>query len=425
MSWHTTAFFASLALWAVAVLFVAPETQEDVGSSGWRHRASTPPLLTWRSVLVTLFCAAIMSVGYCKLRLYLDEMSDALSAGRTGLNPYNIENAAKSAGFAFNSGNEVAVTRALLNCHDRATDFLTSYSTDMIKLEDKFRTSVRMLIEDIGSWNNEIAMIVREMRVVPPGPPTAPPPSSTAPALSAGSDQTRKGSISMDAVSNEDLAWTQRAASGTTSPSGAAPRGDSRGMLVTKNRRPNKNTSSSTSSTRGRKPTQVNVDEPDVYAAMRETPCPDALRSDGHVAGRNVRRVDPVRDNTILNVRRRNANMRDTDGSPPEPHTFDNPRPPAADNFRIEPEDTVGRRSSGGTTPSEADSTQLVPFGDELQKNSDQSPPKEDDCDSTPHNPKLQANDDDGDKTPAEVNLKGENEALDKNGAGQQAHKEH
>lgn len=100
MSWHSSAFFTSLALWTVAVLFVAPETQE--GRTAWRRSgvsAHDSLLLTWRNVTVALLCAAVMSIGYCKLRLYLDEMSDALTAGRTGLNPYSVNDG----GFVFSN----------------------------------------------------------------------------------------------------------------------------------------------------------------------------------------------------------------------------------------------------------------------------------------------------------------------------------
>ncbi|KAL3250795.1 hypothetical protein MRX96_055370 [Rhipicephalus microplus] len=88
MSWHSGVFFTSLALWTVAVLFVAPENR-----TAWRRTgvsAQDSLELTWRNVTVALLCAAVMSVGYCKLRLYIDEMSDALAAGRTGLDLYNV-----------------------------------------------------------------------------------------------------------------------------------------------------------------------------------------------------------------------------------------------------------------------------------------------------------------------------------------------
>lgn len=378
MTWHKSAFFTSLSLWVVAVMFVAPESSAQEPG---RH----PSPCSWRSAAVTLFCAAIMSVGYCKLRLYLDEMSDALAAARTGLDPYHVDSAAaKSAGFAVTNSDEVTVTRALLNCHDRTTDYLASYSSDMIELEEKFRASVRMLIEDIGSWNNEIAMIVREMRVsVSPAPPPFP------------------AAVSNQAPSADDSAWSQRALSGASSPSGALPRGDSRGMLVTKNRHPNKSASASTSSTRtARQSAPVGADLEVDAAAVREVPGgSDASpsRSDGgRAAGRGgVRRADPARENAMLNVRRRTANTRDTD-SPPEPHTFDNPRPPAAAKARTELEDAAehrGQRSSGGTTPSDAEDPHGPSDGDEpLQRDAATPRPKEEDA--TPHRaPQLRGED--------------------------------
>lgn len=398
MSWHTGAFFASLSLWAVAVLFVAPETSPEPHSAGGGARQQP---CSWRSAAVTLFCAAVMSVGYCKLRLYLDEMSDALAAGRTGLNPYHVDQPAKSpAGFAFTSADEARrtqVARALLNCHDQATEFLTSYSSDMLELEDKFRTSVRMLVEDIGSWNNEIAMIVREMRVVPPAPPAPPPPSF--PAFSAGSAQTP----SQDAAYNDDSVWSQRAPSGSSSPSGTAPRGDSRAMLVTKGRRPNKSDSASTGSTRvARKssPVSTDLEVADHAAAAREVPGGGA-----DSAGRSVRRADVARENGMLNVRRRVANTRGSDDSPPEPHTFDDPRSPAAENARIELEDAVeqrGKMTPNGTTASEAEDPLGPSYGDERQKDAAPPPPTEDAATTSHGPPQLKGKDDDGDKASAE-----------------------
>lgn len=395
MSWHTGAFFASLSLWAVAVLFVAPETSPEPHSAGGGARLQP---CSWRSAAVTLFCAAVMSVGYCKLRLYLDEISDALTAGRTGLNPYHVDHLAKSpAGFNFTSADEVTVTRALLNCHDQATDFLMSYSSDMLELEDRFRTSVRMLVEDIGSWNNEIAVIVREMRVVPPAPPAPPPPSF--PAFSAGSAQT----ASLDAAYNDDSVWSQRVPSGSSSPSGAAPRGDSRAMLVTKGRRLNKSDNASTGSTRvvrKSNPVSTDLEVADHAAAVREVPGGGA-----DSAGRTVRRADVARENGMLNVRRRVANTRGSDDSPPEPHTFDDPRSPAAENVRIELEGAVeqrGKMTPNGTTTSEAEDPLGPSYGDDRQKDAAPPPPPKEDA-ATPHGPpQLKGKDDDGDGASAE-----------------------
>uniref|UniRef100_A0A131Z5A8 Uncharacterized protein n=1 Tax=Rhipicephalus appendiculatus TaxID=34631 RepID=A0A131Z5A8_RHIAP len=383
MSWHSGVFFTSLALWTVAVLFVAPETQES--RTAWKRggvNAHDSLLLTWRNVTVALLCAAVMSIGYCKLRLYMDEMSDALAAGRTGLDVYSVNDGR----FVF-SNEKVTMTRSVLNCHDRATDFLTSYSNDIAEMEENIRTCIRLLIEDIGSWHTEVSMIARELQTVSKSALSAmPPPPNTAP--SNVTDSPEQGGPGPNG-------------SGTNTPqSHGLPKapGD-RSMLVTKNRRQSRHLSGSSSGGATERPMRPpklagaqadrDTEEVDVWAPT--------IRA--QTARNNV-----TRENTILNVRRRMNSSRSSEYSPPEPHGFDEPRP-HAENMRVELEEKTGlvasppikqeeARKRDKTTPAETpprrtseDGNQLVPWtggawtgGDDLDADIAPSP-KVDDID--------------------------------------------
>lgn len=334
MSWHTSAFFSSLALWTVAVLFVSPETQES--RTTWRRSgvsAHEHLLLTWRNVTVALLCAAIMSLGYCKLRLYLDEMSDALAAGRTGLNPYNVND-----GHLVFNNDKVTITRSVLNCHDRATDFLAAYSNDIAEMEENIRSNVRLLIEDIGNWNGELVVVARELRTVSTsGQSAVPPPPNTAPSDASGSPDQGAGVTG---------------GSGTNTPQqglGPLKGPDNRSMLVTKNRRQNKHTGGSSSGGVAERPSRPpkllgaqadrDTEEVEVWPPTTRGP---AARNNVMASSRNARHSDPTRENTFLNVRRRTNSSRTAEYSPPERHGFDDPRP-QAENVRIELEERGGR----------------------------------------------------------------------------------
>ncbi|KAM7292192.1 hypothetical protein ISCGN_025434 [Ixodes scapularis] len=167
MSWHQRAFFASLALWIVAVLFVTPE-----GDQGTRPAdGARQPFVPWPNILVTLLCAAIMSLGHSKLRLYLDEMTDALTAGRTSLNPYTVYGV--NARYPEDTS---AVARSMMGCHDRTYEFLVRYSENLRETEESIRSHVRMFIDDVSGWGNEIGLVTRELRTaLSTG---SPPPSS-------------------------------------------------------------------------------------------------------------------------------------------------------------------------------------------------------------------------------------------------------
>lgn len=383
-SWQTTAFYSSLALWTVAVLFVAPETQE--ARTGWkRSGASTNDhiLLNWRNVTITLFCAAVMWVGYRQLRLYMDEMADALAAGRTGLNLYNVDDA----GMRFFGGDKATVTRSVLNCHDRATDFLESYSTDVNEIEEKLRASFRLLMDDINSWSNEVAMIARELRTVSSAPAPSTGPASND---SGGPDPGgTKGSTSLDNASPDAQSSLPRPLTGVTgssAPQSSAPtKGTDKSMLVTKTRRLGKFPSGSTSGERSSWPpfkllgaqADRDMEEVDVYSMTRPI-----TRNVASV--RNTRHVDPVRENTILNVRRR-MNAHSPAEYSPERHAFDEPRP-TAENLRLELEEGGAIPSSHGLLPDDMTSAtpptntdeinQVVPWnaGDDTEKDVPPSP---------------------------------------------------
>ncbi|KAL1437198.1 hypothetical protein MTO96_049181 [Rhipicephalus appendiculatus] len=406
MSWHSGVFFTSLALWTVAVLFVAPETQES--RTAWKRggvNAHDSLLLTWRNVTVALLCAAVMSIGYCKLRLYMDEMSDALAAGRTGLDVYSVNDGR----FVF-SNEKVTMTRSVLNCHDRATDFLTSYSNDIAEMEENIRTCIRLLIEDIGSWHTEVSMIARELQTVSKSALSAmPPPPNTAPSNVTDSPEQVSAKRILTSRTVRMATSVFRLCRGGPGPNGSgtntpqshglpkAP-GD-RSMLVTKNRRQSRHLSGSSSGGATERPMRPpklagaqadrDTEEVDVWAPT--------IRA--QTARNNV-----TRENTILNVRRRMNSSRSSEYSPPEPHGFDEPRP-HAENMRVELEEKTGlvasppikqeeARKRDKTTPAETpprrtseDGNQLVPWtggawtgGDDLDADIAPSP-KVDDID--------------------------------------------
>ncbi|XP_065285756.2 uncharacterized protein [Dermacentor albipictus] len=393
MSWHTSAFFSSLALWTVAVLFVSPETQES--RTAWRRggvSAHDQLLLGWRNVTVALLCAAIMSLGYCKLRLYLDEMSDALAAGRTGLNPYNVNDGR----FVF-SNDKVTMTRSVLNCHDRATEFLASYSNEIAEMEESMRANFRLLIEDITSWQSELSVVTRELRsVAASGQSAVTPPPNTAPSDVSGiPDQGAAGGGST-------------ASSGTNSPQQGLgpPKGpDARSMLVTKNRRQIRHTGGSSSGGATERPSRPpkllgaqadrGTEEVDVWPPTTRG---SAARTNVMASSRNARHGDPTRENTILNVRRRTNNSRASDYSPTERHGFDDPRP-QAENVPIELEERAGvgavpskmqqrqheDAAPTATPPPRAsdEGSQLVPWtgGDDLDADIAPSPKADDSSD--------------------------------------------
>ncbi|KAH6937909.1 hypothetical protein HPB50_005110 [Hyalomma asiaticum] len=360
MSWQTTFFFTSLGLWTVAVLFVAPETQQT--RTAWRRsgvRAQENLLHTWRNAMVALLCAAVMSTAYCKLRLYLDETADALAAARTGLNPYNVSDGRCAFG-----NDKVTMTRSVLNCHDRVTDFLASYSNEVAAMEDKLRTGIRTLIEDIGSWHKEMSVITNELRSVSTAPPSTAPPNVT---------------------ESPDQAGPGNGGSGGSSPQGLVMTkgpGD-RSMLVTKNRRQGRHPSGSSSGGGTERPTRPlklggaqadrDIEEVEVWPPTVRA---QAARNNAMPSSRNARHSDTMREATILNVRRRTTNSRNAGYSPPEPHGFDDPRP-QADNVRVELEERGGHaalppkqqqqrdeRTPTGTPPvkSSEEGSQLVPW---------------------------------------------------------------
>ncbi|XP_075747549.1 uncharacterized protein LOC142809156 [Rhipicephalus microplus] len=321
MSWHSGVFFTSLALWTVAVLFVAPESR-----TAWRRTgvsAQDSLELTWRNVTVALLCAAVMSVGYCKLRLYMDEMSDALAAGRTGLDLYNVSDR-----LPVFSNDKVTMTRSVLNCHDRVTDFLTSCSNDIAEIEEDISTCSRSLIHDVARWHSELSTIVHELRNVSKSTLSAvPPPPNTAP--SNPTDSAEQGGPGPNGLGTN------------TPPSLGLPKapGD-RSMLLTKNRRQGRHHSDSSSSGATERPTRPpklagaqadrDTEEVDVWAPTIRVP---------------TARNNMMRDNTILNVRRRMNSSRNSEYSPPEPHGFDEPRP-QAENLRVELEEKRSLASS-------------------------------------------------------------------------------
>ncbi|XP_075537333.1 uncharacterized protein LOC142572245 [Dermacentor variabilis] len=388
MSWHASAFFSSLALWTVAVLFVSPETQES--RAAWRRggvSAHDHLLLGWRNVTVALLCAAIMSLGYCKLRLYLDEMSDALAAGRTGLNPYNVNDGR----FVFGN-DKVTMTRSVLNCHDRATEFLALYSNDIAEMEENMRANFRLLIEDITNWQSELSMVTRELRSVSTSGQSAVRPPSDVPGIP---DQGAAGGGGTNS-------------SGTNTPQqglGPLKGPDTRSMLVTKNRRQNRHTGGSSSGGATERPSrppkllgaQADRDTEEVEV-WPPTTRGSAARTNAMALSRNARHGDPIRENTILNVRRRLNSSRTSDYSPPERHGFDDPRP-QAENVPIELEERGGvgalpskmqqwqqeDATPTATPPLKAseEGNQLVPWtgGDDLDADIAPSPKEDDSSD--------------------------------------------
>ncbi|CAN7945928.1 unnamed protein product, partial [Ixodes hexagonus] len=66
------------------------------------------------------------------------------------------------------------VVRSVASCHDRTFGFLVNYTKNLGELEEKLRLNVRMLIDDVSLWNNEIGMISRELRAATsPGSPSS------------------------------------------------------------------------------------------------------------------------------------------------------------------------------------------------------------------------------------------------------------
>ncbi|KAK8782101.1 hypothetical protein V5799_016563 [Amblyomma americanum] len=282
------------------------------------------------------------------------------------------------------------MTRSVLNCHDKATDFLASYSADVNEIEEKLRASFRLLMDDINSWSNEVAMIARELRTTVssvPAPPTGPAPNN--PGAPPGPDLGKTmRSLSLDNAPFEAQSSLPRpptAINGSSTPqSSPLAKGTDKSMLVTKNRRQGKFPGGSSSGERMSRPppkllgTQADRDmeEVDVYPATRP-----ATRN--VASARNARHADPVRENTILNVRKR-MNARSPAEYSPERHAFDEPRP-TAENLRLELEEGALHSSQGllpddlisATPPTNAaEPSQVVPWngGDDTEKDVSPSP---------------------------------------------------
>lgn len=291
---------------------------------------------------------------------------------------------------------KVTMTRSVLNCHDRATDFLTTYSNDIVEMEENIRTCIRLLIEDIANWHNEVSTIARELRTVPTSAQSAVPPPPPNMAPPNVTDSPEQGGPGVNG-------------SGTNTPQSSGPKapGD-RSMLVKKYRRQGRHLSSSSSGGATEHPTRPpklggaqadrDTEEVDVWAPTMRA---QTARNNVMASSRNARYTDPMRENTILNVRRRTNSSRSSEYSPPEPHGFDEPRP-HAEKMRIELEERSGLAASAPTeqeppkrdktTPAETlplttseDGSQLVPWtggpwtgGDDLDPDIAPSP-KEDD----------------------------------------------
>lgn len=171
MSWHEGTFFVALSLWTITVLFVVPEARDATHTAAASIQQQM--FLTWRNVTVTLVCAAVMFVGYCKLRLYLDEMTDALAAGRTSLNPYNVDGVNVR-----NPNDAVADLNDVEECHDRTFELLTRYTEDLAETSARFRDAIKLLLDDINSWHADINIIVLQREFPKPTNFTAPPNAS-------------------------------------------------------------------------------------------------------------------------------------------------------------------------------------------------------------------------------------------------------